>query len=146
MAQTIDTSEPSTLPPPLMTSTPGSFARKTIVERKPQILREVSQAYAYPAEIQAALTAFSDEIRSALIQPLTETAPDIARWNAEWLTQAPGVVARCIASGRGRGKGRSVAQRIRRRRGPAGPGAPRRGSRSRVRGTPRRPILCGPRS
>jgi hypothetical protein len=29
------------LPPPLMTSELGSFARRTIVERKPQIIRQV---------------------------------------------------------------------------------------------------------
>ena len=45
----------SAFPPPLMTSEPGSFARKTIVERKPQILREVSQAHPYPPEIQSEL-------------------------------------------------------------------------------------------
>jgi uncharacterized protein with ATP-grasp and redox domains len=64
-----------------MTSTPGSFARQTIVERKPQILREVSQAYPYPPDIQAALAAFAVEIGAQPIRPLTEDAPDRELWN-----------------------------------------------------------------
>ena len=71
-------------PPPLMTSEPGSFARKTIVERKPQILREVSEAHAYPPEILAGLRAYADEIASAPVQPLREQAPDVALWNGAW--------------------------------------------------------------
>jgi len=67
-----------------MTSTPGSFARKTILERKSQILREVSLAHPYPPDIQAALKAFGDEIVSEPIRPLTKDAPDSALWNAEW--------------------------------------------------------------
>jgi hypothetical protein len=73
-----------TVPPPLMTSEPGSFARKTIVERKPQILREVSQAYDYPPEIQGALRTFAAEIASQPIQPLREDAPDVDFWNRAW--------------------------------------------------------------
>jgi uncharacterized protein with ATP-grasp and redox domains len=65
-----------------MTSTPGSFARQTIVERKPQILREVSQAYPYPPDIQAALAAFAVEIAAQPIRPLIEDAPDRELWNA----------------------------------------------------------------
>jgi len=70
------------LPPPLMTSTPGSFARQTIVERKPQILREVGQAHPYPPDIQAGLVAFAAEIAAQPIRPLTEGAPDCGLWNA----------------------------------------------------------------
>ena len=65
-------------PPPLMTSEPGSFARKTIVERKPQILREVSRANPYPADILSAIGAFAREIASQAISPLREDAPDVA--------------------------------------------------------------------
>jgi len=67
-----------------MTSERGSFARKTIVERKPQILREVSEAHAYPPEILAALRAYAAEIASAPVQPLREQAPDVALWNGAW--------------------------------------------------------------
>jgi uncharacterized protein with ATP-grasp and redox domains len=73
-----------TLPPPLMTSTLGSFARKTIVERKPQILREVAQAYPYPPDIQAGLVAFAAEIRSETIRPLSEVAEDRGLWDTAW--------------------------------------------------------------
>ncbi|MBN1933641.1 MAG: protein-glutamate O-methyltransferase family protein [Anaerolineae bacterium] len=72
------------LPPPLTTSEPGSFAQSTIVERKPQIIREAGAAHPYPANIQAALCAFVDEIASDPIQPLHEIASDVAMWNAEW--------------------------------------------------------------
>jgi len=39
------------LPPPLMTSEPGSFARFTIVERKPRIIRQVIEDNDYPPHI-----------------------------------------------------------------------------------------------
>lgn len=67
-----------------MTSEPGSFARKTIVERKPQILREVSASYPYPAAIQAELRAYAHEIAALPIAPLREEAPDVDEWNAAW--------------------------------------------------------------
>ena len=70
------------LPPPLMTSEPGSFARATIVERKPQIIHQVIEDNAYPPDIVAALEAFADEIASSPIQPLHESASDIDFWNA----------------------------------------------------------------
>ncbi|MGC9395476.1 MAG: damage-control phosphatase ARMT1 family protein [Anaerolineae bacterium] len=69
-------------PPPLMTGEPGSFARATIVERKPEIIRRVIADNAYPPEIVAALEAFRDEIAHHPITPLTEDAPDTAFWNA----------------------------------------------------------------
>ncbi len=65
-----------------MTSELGSFARATIVERKPEIIRRVMADYAYPPEIVAALEAFQEEIASGLITPLTEDAPDVDFWNA----------------------------------------------------------------
>ncbi|MGC9467615.1 MAG: damage-control phosphatase ARMT1 family protein [Anaerolineae bacterium] len=77
------------LPPPLMTSEPGSFARKTIVERKPQIIARVIEDNAYAVEIIEALRAFQDEIvqdgaRGAGIQPLREQAGDVEFWNRHW--------------------------------------------------------------
>ncbi len=68
-------------PPPLMTSEPGSFARATIVERKPEIIRRVIADNAYPPEIVAALEAFRDEIALHPITSLTEDAPDVDFWN-----------------------------------------------------------------
>jgi len=74
------------LPPYLMTSDPASFARKTIVERKAQIIARVVADHAYPGEIVASLTAFRDEILhpdhgSSIIQPLSETGGDALFWN-----------------------------------------------------------------
>ena len=70
------------LPPPLMTSEPGSFARATIVERKPEIIRRVIADNVYPPEIVTALDMFRDEIAHGVIAPLSEDAPDAAFWNA----------------------------------------------------------------
>jgi hypothetical protein len=66
-----------------MTSDPGSFARGTIVERKPQIIAQVLADHDYPAEITAALHAFRDEIARQPMQALHEPAGDTAMWNAE---------------------------------------------------------------
>ena len=71
------------LPPPLMTSDPGSFARSTIVERKPQIIRQVIEDNGYPPEIEEALNGFQGEIASGTLKPLTEAAPDSGFWNRE---------------------------------------------------------------
>lgn len=73
----------SSPPPPLMTSDPGSFARATIVERKPQIIRQVIEENGYPLEIVQALQMFRDEIAEQPMQPLIESTPDVDRWNAE---------------------------------------------------------------
>jgi hypothetical protein len=77
------------LPPPLMTSEPGSFARKTIVERKPQIIRQVLEDNGYPPVTVARLEAFKDEIARQPMCPLLEQAPDVAFWNRE-LAAYPG--------------------------------------------------------
>jgi hypothetical protein len=71
------------LPPLLMTSEPGSFARSTITERKPQIIARVIEDNDYPSEITAALEAFRQEIALHPIQPLTGPASDTAFWNKE---------------------------------------------------------------
>ncbi len=73
----------NTLPPPLMTSDLGSFARSTIVERKPQIIAQALADYAYPPDIVRVLHIFRDEIAARPMQPLSEDAPDAAEWNAE---------------------------------------------------------------
>lgn len=67
-----------------MTSDPGSFARHTIVERKPQILQQVIEDNDYPAAVVAALEELQHEIAACLIQPLTEAAPDAGFWNEGW--------------------------------------------------------------
>ena len=71
------------LPPFLMTSDPSSFARKTILERKPQIIRQVLADNTYPPAVVAALEDFRDEIASRAIRPLVENTPDVPDWNRE---------------------------------------------------------------
>lgn len=71
------------LPPFLMTSDPGSFARSTILERKPQIIRQVLADNAYPSGVLAALETLRDEIASRPIGPLVESAVDGPGWNHE---------------------------------------------------------------
>jgi hypothetical protein len=68
-----------------MTSEPGSFARATIVERKPQIIARVRADHAYPPAIEARLAAFRDEISSGTVQPLTEEEVGEAPvWKEAW--------------------------------------------------------------
>jgi len=67
-----------------MTSEPGSFARRTIEVRKPQIIADVIADNRYPPDIVAALERFRDEIRSEVVQPLTEEAPDRPLWDRAW--------------------------------------------------------------
>jgi hypothetical protein len=74
---------PLNFPPYLMTSEPGSFARRTITERKPQIIAQVLADFAYPPEIVANVEALRDELATQPIQPLRESAPDVGFWNAE---------------------------------------------------------------
>ena len=71
------------IPPPLMTSELGSFARATIVERKPQIIAQVLLDNNYPEYVEAALNAFGDEIATQPMQPLREQSADTAFWNAQ---------------------------------------------------------------
>ena len=71
------------LPPPLMTSEPGSFARRTVVERKPQIINRVIEDNDYPVESLGALGVLRDEISSLPIQLLSEEAEDTLFWNRE---------------------------------------------------------------
>ena len=66
-----------------MTSDPGSFARATIVERKPQIIHQVIADNTYPSEILAALEVLRAEIAARPMQPLLESASDVDFWNAK---------------------------------------------------------------
>jgi uncharacterized protein with ATP-grasp and redox domains len=66
-----------------MTSDPGSYARATIVHRKPQIIRQVLADNAYSEAIIQELENYSQEISTREIQPLTEDFPDVEFWNHE---------------------------------------------------------------
>jgi len=69
------------LPGFLMTSEPGSFAKRTILHRKPQIIEAVIADNDYPQLVVERLQRFRGEIISGKIQPLTEDAPDVEEWN-----------------------------------------------------------------
>jgi len=73
----------SSQPPLLMTSEPGSFARATIVERKPQIIAQVIQDNDYPLDIVRELGAFEQELAQEPVQMLAASDPDAALWNQE---------------------------------------------------------------
>ncbi|MDH7484740.1 MAG: damage-control phosphatase ARMT1 family protein [Anaerolineae bacterium] len=78
-----------------MTSDPGSFARFTIQERKPQIIGQAIEDNEYPPEIVQALEALREELTSLSlweragvrasrpVQPLREQTPDAGFWNRE---------------------------------------------------------------
>jgi hypothetical protein len=66
-----------------MTSDPDSFARHTILERKPQIIRQVIADNVYSPEVNIALDDLRNEIASRPIQPLRESAADATFWNTE---------------------------------------------------------------
>jgi len=68
-----------------MTSELGSFAQETILRRKPQIIDNVIADNAYPLSIIKRLKHFKKEIAEGKIQPLTEDAKDLKKWNRTWL-------------------------------------------------------------
>lgn len=71
------------LPPPLMTSDPGSYARSTILERKPKIIQQVIEDNSYPEDILRSIYAFRSEIAEKNVLPLLEDATDVEFWNNE---------------------------------------------------------------
>lgn len=70
------------LPPPLLTSEPGSFARRTFAERIPRMVDDIIAWNAYPPRIVNALRALKKEIVSGKIRALEENADDREFWNA----------------------------------------------------------------
>jgi hypothetical protein len=79
----IDTTFPSQidlgmLPPPLLTSEPGSFAYRTFEVRIPAIIQEAVELNAFPDDIRRALEALRAEVQQGTIRGLREPAPD--RW------------------------------------------------------------------
>ena len=73
------------LPPPLMVSEEGSFAEHTIVQRKPQIIRDLLRHNPYPPSAARNLGRFADEIARGTVQPLSENAPDVSLWHEHWV-------------------------------------------------------------
>ena len=82
---------PLSLPPPLLTSEPGSFAQRTFEVRIPQMVNDIIAWNDYPPRIVAALRALREEIVSGRISTLTENSADVAFWNqsaAEYIGQS----------------------------------------------------------
>jgi len=73
--------DPSTLPPAILTSEPGSFAQDTLKVRVPAILRETIALNDFPADIRQALNALHAELVDGVIRGLTEDAADRAFWD-----------------------------------------------------------------
>lgn len=76
------------LPPLIMTSEPGSFARNTIEERKPLIIDQILQDFDYTPSIRNELIQFKSELTGGLVKPLTEETSDREIWDKDirpWL-------------------------------------------------------------
>ncbi len=66
-----------------MTSEKGSFAEKTIAERKPKIINQILADYDYTPTIRQSLVEFKNEIAASLIKPLREDTSDKVIWDQE---------------------------------------------------------------
>ncbi len=71
------------LPPLIMTSAQGSFAQKTIRQRKPDIIDRILSHNDYTPEICQKLLDFKDEIESGQIKMLKEPTSDRRVWLEE---------------------------------------------------------------
>ncbi len=72
----------ATLPPPILTSEPDSFAHDTLRRRIPAILREaVALNSGFDPEVGLALSALHGELAGGRIRGLREDAADVAFWN-----------------------------------------------------------------
>ena len=69
------------LPPAILTSEPGSFARYTLKERVPGIVQETVALNTFPDDIREAMDALYAELTGGVIHELREDAPDRAFWN-----------------------------------------------------------------
>ena len=68
------------LPPPIMTSDPGSFAWHTFKYRIPAIVEEIITLNRFPGEINRNLEELKQEITDGRIRGLREVAPDTDFW------------------------------------------------------------------
>ena len=74
--------DPSLLPPPILTSEPGSFAQDTLRRRIPAILREAIDLNPdFDLHVRRDLDELGTELRSGRIRGLREDAPDVALWS-----------------------------------------------------------------
>lgn len=73
----------TSLPPLIMTSEPGAYARKTITERKPLIIDKILSDYDDTPTIRNALLALKEELAQGTIQPLHEETSDRTVWDQD---------------------------------------------------------------
>jgi len=73
------------LPPPLMVSEAGSFAERTIVRRKPEIIADIIEQNDYGADIVAGLRDLALEIADGTVAPLRDLdVADVPFWHQAW--------------------------------------------------------------
>ena len=73
-----------------MTSEEGSFARKTIEERKPKIIKQILTDYDYTPDIRQSLIDFKNEIATGKIKELQANTCDKKIWEQElkpWMSK-----------------------------------------------------------
>jgi hypothetical protein len=74
--------DPATLPPPILTSEPDSFAQDTLRRRIPVILQETIDLNPdFDLSVRRGLDELGSELNSGRIRELREDAPDVALWN-----------------------------------------------------------------
>ncbi len=78
------------IPPHILTSEPGSSAQKSFQVRIPRIIEDTLATNDFSAEIVRALRSLHDEIKSGVIAPLREDAPDRSFWD----THSEGYIGR----------------------------------------------------
>ncbi|PSM45307.1 hypothetical protein C6Y14_04435 [Streptomyces dioscori] len=70
-------------PAPVVTGTPGSFARGVLDKRHPALIERVRRATPYPPEQRRALDALLDEITKGSIERLADDEPGADLWRDE---------------------------------------------------------------
>src|SRR5512143_694414 len=73
--------DPTNLPPLILTSEQGSFARRTFEVRIPRIVKDTIAANDFPPEVVQALNALHDEITGGVITPLNQNTADRRFWD-----------------------------------------------------------------
>ncbi|MGC9359486.1 MAG: damage-control phosphatase ARMT1 family protein [Anaerolineae bacterium] len=73
------------LPPPIMTSEPGSFAQRTMMKRKPRVVDQVLASNDYPPDVRARLMGLRRELLELPARPPSRDGDDASRWYQAWL-------------------------------------------------------------
>jgi hypothetical protein len=73
--------DPDTLPRPILTSEPDSFAQRTFQVRIPRIVEEMIELNTFPDDIRDALEQLREEILHGRIRALREKTPDKSFWD-----------------------------------------------------------------